>query len=136
MKKIGLTLGLFMMIALSVMAQRRGGERPNAEERAQRMTERMAEELGLDEEQKAKILAINLEAAQARDAQMEAAKEAREAMKKQRESMREEMKAQDERIKAVLTEEQAAKWEETKREKREDLEKRRRKGPRTRDGEG
>ncbi|MHA7130590.1 DUF4890 domain-containing protein [Algoriphagus namhaensis] len=111
MKKLMMTFGLAMLMTFTLLAQQRG-ERPTAKERAERMTEKMAEQLQLSEEQKAKILAINLEFAEKREAE----KETREA---NREAMKSEMKEQDERIQAVLTEEQVAKWEEAKAERRE-----------------
>ncbi len=133
MKKLLFTLGLFSLLAVSVMAQKRGGERQTAEQRAERATEKMAEELGLSDEQKAEILELNLQFAQEREEERKASREAREEMRKSREEMREKMQAQDEKIKAVLTEEQAAKWEEIKKERRESGERR---SPRPRRGGG
>jgi broad specificity polyphosphatase/5'/3'-nucleotidase SurE len=61
MKKMILTLSLMGFISMGAMAQQRGGERPSPEERATRMTERMAEKLSLSVDQKMQILVINLE---------------------------------------------------------------------------
>ena len=103
---------LVVFTSLNVAAQQEKRELPNPEERAKKMTERMATELELSEDQKAKVLAINLENAQKRQAQME--KEMAE-----RQARMEEMKVQEEKIKEVLTEEQRKKWEEIKLERRE-----------------
>lgn len=112
MKKWMIGAALLVLTSLSVVAQQEKRELPNPEERAKKMTERMASELELSEEQKAKVLAINLENAQKRQAQME--KEMAE-----RQARMEEMKVQEEKIKEVLTEEQRKKWEEIKLERRE-----------------
>lgn len=119
--------GLMVMISLSTMAQRRGGERPSPEERAKRTTERMAEELSLTDAQKKQILDINLEYAKKneaemaeRKAEMEARKAEMEARKAEMDARRAELKEQEAKIQAVLTEEQRAKWTEIKAERMED----------------
>jgi broad specificity polyphosphatase/5'/3'-nucleotidase SurE len=109
MKKIILTLGLMASIGLSAMAQKRGGERPSPEQRATKMTEKMAEELSLTADQKKQVLEINLAQAKKMDQERQDQMKANEARKA-------EMKKQDEQIKAVLTEEQLGKWEEIKLE--------------------
>lgn len=120
-----MTLGLISMIGLSVNAQqRRGGERPSPEERAKKSTERMAEHLELSEAQKTQILDLNLEFAKAQEDQMEERREQGEARK-------EAMQAQEEKIKAILTPEQAEKWEVAKKERN-----RGRRGDRDRGREG
>ena len=102
------------MISLSSIAQQRGGERPTPEQRAARMTEKLAEELSLTADQQKQILAINLEHAKKRDQdRMEQQKE-REARKADMDAQKAEMKKQNESIKAILTEEQRTKWEEIK----------------------
>ncbi len=114
MKKWILASGLVVMISLSSIAQQRGGERPTPEQRAARMTEKMAEELSLTADQQKQILAINLEHAKKRDQdRMEHQKE-REARKADMDAQKAEMKKQNESIKVILTEEQRTKWEEIK----------------------
>lgn len=71
-------------------------ERPTVEQMAQRQTERMTQELGLDEVQAKKVYAINLKQAQ----QMEAA---RAQMVKNRQAHAADMKS-------VLTDSQYDKW--------------------------
>lgn len=101
-----------VLTSLHVEAQQEKRTIATPEERAQKMTERMTEELALSEGQKASILAINLENATMRQAQKE--KETAE-----RKTRMDGMKAQEEKIKAVLTEEQRIKWEEIKLEQRD-----------------
>lgn len=103
------------MISLSSIAQQRGGgERPSAEQRATRMTEKMAEELSLTNDQKKQILAINLEHAKKRDQDRVAQEKENEARRAEMDARKAEMKKQDELIKAILTDEQRTKWEEIK----------------------
>ncbi|TFV95963.1 DUF4890 domain-containing protein [Algoriphagus kandeliae] len=113
MKKILFSAGLVFLLSMGAFAQR-GPQRemPDPETRAKMMTDRMAEQLGLSEEQKAKILAINLENAKKRQAEAE-------ARKAEAEARREQAKAQEEEIKSILTEEQRQKWEELKEARRE-----------------
>lgn len=71
-------------------------QRPTVEQTAQRQTERMTEELGLDEAQSKQVYAINLK----RQQQMEAF----------RTEMRKNRQAEAEQMKSVLTADQFAKW--------------------------
>jgi len=113
MKKLTIAMLLVFMAGITAFAQdMKTKERPTPEERAQKQTEMMAKHLELSDEQKAEILAINLENAKKREAEME-------ARKAEMDSRREEMKAQDEAIKKVLTEEQRAKWVELKESQRD-----------------
>jgi Spy/CpxP family protein refolding chaperone len=122
MKKWIYVTGLMVMISLSTMAQRRGGERPTAEEIATRSTEKMAEELTLTEAQKKQLLAINLEFAKKNEAERKAEMEARKA---EMDARKVELKEQDSKIQAVLTDEQKAKWNEVKAERMDDPRRRR-----------
>jgi hypothetical protein len=112
MKKWMIGAALLVFTSLQVAAQQEKRAMVTPEERAKKMTERMASELQLSEEQKASILAINLENAKIRQTELE--KETAE-----RKARREEMEIQQEKIKAVLTEEQQVKWEEIKQEQRD-----------------
>ncbi|GMQ25255.1 hypothetical protein Aoki45_19370 [Algoriphagus sp. oki45] len=111
MKKWIIGAALLVFTSLSVAAQEGKRTPPSPEERAQKMTDRMAEKLSLSEAQKTEIYSINLENAKKRQEEMEA-KKAESA------DRRAEMKAQDERIKQVLTEDQRKAWEELKEENR------------------
>ena len=113
MKKLIIASGLMVMISLSTFAQQgKGGEKPNPEERAKQMTERLATELELNEAQKNQVLAINMEYAKKREAEMEAMKAEMEARKKAQQE-------HEAKIQAVLTETQKAKWVELKDERKE-----------------
>jgi len=114
MKKWILALGLVVMISLSSIAQQRGGERPTFEQRAARMTDKMAEELSLTADQKNQILSINLEHAKKRDQDRVEQQKESEVRKAEMDAQRAKMKKQDELIKAILTDEQRTKWEEIK----------------------
>ncbi|NVJ86627.1 MAG: DUF4890 domain-containing protein [Algoriphagus sp.] len=106
MKKILLSTGLIFLLSMGAFAQQKSQRQmPDPEIRAKMMTDRMAEQLGLSEEQKAKILAINLENAKQRQAEAEGRKAEAEARRAQ-------AQAQKEEIIAILTEEQRQKWEE------------------------
>ena len=112
MKKWIIGAALLVFSTLQLSAQQGKREQPNPEERAKKMTEKMATELALSEEQKSQILALNMDQAKKRQAEMD--KEAAERKAKQ-----EEMKAHKEKINKVLTEEQRTKWEEIKLEQRD-----------------
>ncbi|SFU08645.1 protein of unknown function [Algoriphagus locisalis] len=120
MNKLILATGMMVMISLSTLAQKRGGERPSAEERAKRTTERMAETLSLTEEQKKQVLDINLEYAKKNEAEMAERKAEMEARRAEMEARRAELKEQDAKIQAVLTEEQRSKWTEIKADRMND----------------
>lgn len=107
MRKWILASGLVLMISLSSIAQQKSEERSTSEQRAARMTEKMAERLSLTADQKKQILAINLEHVKRRD-------QDRMDQQKESDARKAEMKKQDESIKAILTDEQRTKWEEIK----------------------
>lgn len=118
MKKL-LIIAIIFSLSLSAFAQRgQNREKSTPEQRAEKMTGRMAEQLDLNEEQKKEIYKINLQNAQKRQEEMEAR---REAMKSLNES-------QKEQIGAVLTPEQKEKWEEIRSENRKQMEDRNKRG--------
>jgi periplasmic protein CpxP/Spy len=112
MKKL-LLIAVLFSIGFAAMAQK-GGQRGSAtpEERAERITNKMAEELSLSEDQKKRVYQINLDHAKKRQAEMEARRAAMEA----------DMKAQNQEIEALLSEEQKAKWAEMKAEGKKRME--------------
>ena len=115
MKKWMVTAALLVFVGMGAFAQdMKTKEKPDPETRAKMMTDRMAEKLELNEEQKTKILAINLEYAKKREAEMEAKKTEMEARKAEMDARRAEMKEQDSKIAEVLTPEQKEKWVELK----------------------
>jgi len=130
--KTARTMKKLMIIAvlagMSVAAQAQDKERKTPQERAQIRTERLAKELELTPDQKAKVEAINLKFAD----QAEAVRAEREA---ERAEMRKEGKAvrdaHDAEMKAVLTPAQYAKWTAKKQEaKAKHVEKRKAMGER------
>lgn len=66
MKKIGILMVSLLIVSGSIMAQgpRRGNREMDPKVRAERMTERMAQEYSLDDAQKAKLLELNLSLAE------------------------------------------------------------------------
>lgn len=122
MKKLLMIAALFTMTFAGAFAQRGQGsqqkEPMTPEQRAEKMTMKMTEELGLSEDQKQKIYQINLENAEKRQVQREAMEEERKA---KREEMQAQTKAQNEQIVAILTPEQKTKWEEVKKENRKEI---------------
>lgn len=113
MKKMIIATGIMAMMSLSTFAQQENrGEKSDPEERAKKMTERIASELELTEAQKSQVLAINIDYAKKRESEMEARKAEMEARKKEQE-------AHEAKIEAVLTETQRAKWVELKDERKE-----------------
>jgi periplasmic protein CpxP/Spy len=111
MKKWIIGAAFLVFTSLQAAAQQEKRILVSPEERAQKATEKMAEELQLSEAQKAQILKLNLEQAKKRQAAMDREKAERKARG-------EEMKSHQEQIQEVLTEEQRLKWEEIKLEHR------------------
>lgn len=122
MKKLIMIAAIFMMTYAGAFAQRGQGsqqkEPMTPEQRAEKMTMKMTEELGLSEDQKQKIYKINLENSQKREAQRAAMEQERKA---NRSEMQAQAKAQNEQIEAILTPEQKTKWEEVKKENRKEI---------------
>jgi len=115
MKKL-LIITLMFSLGFGAFAQR-GAQRemPSPEQRAERMTNRMAEQLELSDEQKQKIYQLNLENAQKRQAEWEARKS---EMESKREAMQQQRKQQTDEIEAILSPEQKAKWAEIRESNR------------------
>lgn len=140
MKRVGFLLIAFLLMAGISNAQERGdGDRPSKsapqsrqgvarpnmspDELAQRMSERLVEELKLNKDQEAKVIAINKKYNEKRPFDFAKMRDASDA---ERAKMREEMmKIQAERnkeIRAVLTPEQAKIFDENQK-KREEMRK-------------
>lgn len=117
MKKILMIAAIFTMTIIGVSAQR-GPQKAkmSPQERAEKMTANMTEQLVLSEDQEKQIYQINLENATKRQAEMEIRKS--EMMGKRAEMM-EKNKGQQAQIEAILTPEQKTKWVELKDENRE-----------------
>lgn len=104
MKKMILSLLFVAGLATMGMAQERPHKQARTpEEHAQKMTDRMAKELSLNDAQKAKIYQINLDEAKNRQANHEKTKAKMEAMKTEMKNKRAE---HDAKINQVLTADQ------------------------------
>lgn len=115
MKRITLVMALMAFLALPALAQDapRKEREVNPKERAEEMTERIAERLELNDDQRKELLKANLEMAEFR------AKQHRMAMEKK--------DAHDQRLKTILTEEQYEEYQQGKERIREKAQERRRK---------
>jgi periplasmic protein CpxP/Spy len=119
MKKL-LMIAAILTFSFTAFAQR-GQQREmlTPEQKAERMTTRMAEQLELTEEQKQEIYKLTLENAQKRQEEMEAR---RAEMEARRSEMKLQIESQKEQIEAVLTPEQKEKWQEVRIENRRKIE--------------
>ena len=116
MKKILLTM-VALLSMTAVMAQdgdkkeRKAPKEFNAEE----MTNRMADDLELTAEQKAKVLDLNKEFVKDQKEQMKERKEQMKERKEKRKEFGEKRKAYNEKLKSILTPEQYKKFQEKHR---------------------
>ncbi|HLT08274.1 MAG TPA: hypothetical protein VK014_12160 [Cyclobacteriaceae bacterium] len=99
----------FINFGAEAQQEQRKREPITPEKIAERMTERMAKELDLSDEQRKEVYAMHLENATKRA----------DEMKAQRAKMKAEQKAQQEKLEAILSPEQKAQWEAKKSEARE-----------------
>lgn len=109
MKKLMIITMLLSFGFIAHAQQTSKREMPSPQQRAEKMTERIAEKLELTEDQKLQIYEINLKNAEKRQEEMVQRRAGQE-------ERRTEMKKQQDDIKAVLSPEQIAKWEEVKKE--------------------
>lgn len=113
MKKILLTM-VALLSMTAVMAQdgdkkeRKAPKEFNAEE----MTNRMADDLQLTAEQKAKVLDLNKDFVKDQKEQMKERKEQMKERKEKRKEFGEKRKAYNEKLKSILTPEQYKKFQE------------------------
>ena len=109
MKKILLTMvALLSMTAVMAQDGDKKERRAPREFSAEEMTNRMAKDLELTDEQKAKVLVLNKEMQQQRSAQMKEQKD-------QRKQFMEQRKEYGKKLKEILTEEQYKKFQEQHR---------------------
>ena len=111
MKKWIIGAALLAFTSLSVAAQQGKREQLDPEERAKKVTEKMATELQLSEEQKSQLFTLNLNQAKKKQVEMEKQMAERAARK-------EELQDHQNKVNGILTEEQRTKWEEIKLEQR------------------
>jgi Spy/CpxP family protein refolding chaperone len=117
MKKLIMIATIFSLSFATTFGQR-GTQREatTPEQKAEKMTQHLTEQLDLTEAQKDQVYKIHLENAQKRQAEMEARRAEQQA---KRTEMQEGMKAQNAQIAAVLTPEQKTKWSELKESNKE-----------------
>lgn len=123
MKRLNVVLVVLMMFGGIAMAQSRQGKghkNVSPEMRAQKMTERMAKELSLDAAQTKQLEVANFELTKQMQANMpkqKLTKEQKMEMKQQREAIKAACKAHEVELKKILTEEQYAKYIDSKKKK-------------------
>lgn len=123
MKKLNVVLVVLMMFGGITMAQPgqgKGHKNVSPEMRAQKMTERMAKELSLDAAQTKQLEVANFELTkqmQANMSEQKLTKEQKMEMKQQREAIKAARKAHEVELKKILTEEQYAKYIDSKKKK-------------------
>lgn len=115
MKKLSLIVCGLLFLSASLYAQDR--KRMSMEDRAKMRSERLAEQLSLSDEQKAKVYALNMKDAKEN-------KKMREERRKQVSSMRDNRQEFNKELTDILTPEQQQKWESLKSERREQMKKR------------
>ena len=123
MKKIAFLTVVFSLIGAAGFAQADQGkrERMSAEERAQKITDKMKTEFKLSDEQTRKIASVNLEKAKEIDQLREENKDQREEMKAKLKAIHEE---REQEYKAILSSEQFAAYTKKKEERKEKMKKR------------
>ncbi|MFZ9234574.1 MAG: hypothetical protein ACO22X_00015 [Algoriphagus sp.] len=108
MKKWILGAAIFTCLSFGLAAQQHKNYRQlNSTERAEKMTDRMAEELKLTAEQKKQVSQLALENVNRQEELLKSRKAEFEAQKEYR-------KAQDQKLASILTEEQKQIWEQRK----------------------
>ena len=120
MKKFAATLTLMLGMVTCGFSQenKTAVERRTPEEIAKARTEMLDKKLELNQDQKEKVYAINLEQAKNREAfRQEAKEESRERLRKRREAFKES----DEKLNGVLTDGQKQKYNELKEKRKEQL---------------
>ena len=115
MKRISFLLAALLMMGGMVMAQgpRRGGQDMDPKTRAERMTERMAKEYSLNEDQKQQLQEVNLAWVQkmaanqgGRSKDNKAAKMTKEEREKKMAEMKKSREDYDAQLKKIMTKEQ------------------------------
>ncbi len=101
MKKTLFALALMASFSISALAQGAPDTEHTPEQRAEKMTEKMAEHLNLTEDQKAAVYEANFQMASTKD-----------------EDRKSNMEKHDANLKNILTEEQYKKWSASKKERR------------------
>jgi periplasmic protein CpxP/Spy len=116
MKKILIIAAIFSLSFSAFAQEPDRREMPSPENRAERMTARMTEELGLTEEQQKEVYRIHLKNAKQRQTEMDQRKAELEAKKAE---MKANQELHEKEIAALLSPEQKNKWAELKAERTE-----------------
>jgi len=122
MKRIVFVFPLAMMLAVTLSAQDALPELPSAEEKAEKLTDRMSEHLELNDVQAEQVYQMNLESAQQMEPYMQALRNAREVLHTER---KEQETARATALASVLTPEQLAKLETLKSDRKKRMAERR-----------
>jgi periplasmic protein CpxP/Spy len=107
MKKLTILTVLLFTVMGSIFAQKGKEVKIDPKERAEKMSQRLKTDLNLNEEQYAKLLALNTEKAVKREAQ---SKEMKSEMDAKRENAKAEREAYTKKLKSILTDEQYIKY--------------------------
>ena len=128
MRKVIFALALFIGVTATAQEkkERRGdGEKLSKEERIDRQVKKMTTDLSLNEKQAKEVRAIVTKEVEKREAKRAEAKETeakrREEMKAKMEEMKKEQAAVDAEMKKVLTDEQYAKWQKQREERKDNF---------------
>lgn len=116
MKKLGLLLMIVVLGTTMSIAQNRGGQRMDPEERAKKSTEALKEELDLKKDQEKKVYELNLKAGKEMTAAWEAADGDREVMREKMGKVRDNTNKE---MKKILSDDQYKKYEKYLKEQRE-----------------
>lgn len=115
MKKLGLLLMIVVLGTTMSMAQNRGGQRMDPEERAKKSTKELKEALDLKEDQEKKVYELNLKAGKEMSEAWEEADGDRDVMRKKMGKVRDNTNNE---MKKILSDDQYEKYEKYLEEKR------------------
>ncbi|AWW30907.1 DUF4890 domain-containing protein [Echinicola strongylocentroti] len=127
MKKLLFVIALMTFTVFAADAQQRKGRKEMSPDKmAERITDKMTEELDLDEAQQKEVYELNLKSSEER---MEAREKAKEEQEANREQMKADQEAQEKALQEILTPEQLEKWKEYQKESMDNRRGRRGRGP-------
>lgn len=114
MKRLLFIITMMALVGFQAEAQQRGNrEKMDPDEMATKMTDRMAEQLDLTEDQKKEVHQLHLDRIKKR---MEMREKHKEEMKSRRENMQKERESEKAEMERILTPEQKEKWTEIQKE--------------------
>ncbi|GGF32735.1 DUF4890 domain-containing protein [Echinicola rosea] len=125
MKKLLFAIALMTLTVLAADAQQRKGRKDlSPDKMAERITEKMTEELSLNEAQQREVYDLNLQTTKERTEAMQESKEARQKMLKK---MKADQEKHDQDLAEILTPDQMEKWKEYRKASMERMRDRREK---------